>query len=181
MQISLPDCFCIARAVLSPALFCFVPLSHAFLILYALLWVTDIVDGRIARWTGNTSSQGQILDSFADAVLASVMLICVVPHVEWEKWMIVWMGIIIAIRLVSLGIGTGRHGHVAFVHSYLNKFAGFLIFALPFLLYWFDVTAVALIVGPIITLSASEYFYINCTSEKLDRDEKSAFFRHRSP
>ena len=145
-----------------------VPLSPEFLILYAIIGLTDVLDGQVARRTKSVSMYGGVFDSIADAMVAVILLYCLIPLLVWEEWMVMWIAAIAAVRLVSLGIGTGRFGKPAFVHTYLNKVAGLLLFLTPFLLVVFDVPFVVMLVCSVTTVSAFEYLYINCSSKGFD-------------
>ncbi len=164
--------------VLAFLLVLFEPLSPGFLLVYALCGATDVVDGYIARRTGSASAYGGVFDSIADALVAVIMLFCLVPRLHWEGWMILWIALIAAVRLVSLGVGSGRFGRPAFVHTYLNKAAGLLLFLTPFLLLLFDLPAVVVLVCGVTTVSAFEYFYLNCFVEGFDPDRASVFVRY---
>ncbi len=154
-----------------------VPLSPAFLAVYALCGLTDVLDGFVARRTGSVSVNGGVFDSIADALVAVILIYCLVPHLAWEGWMITWIAAIASVRLVALGIGSGRFGRPAFVHTYMNKTAGLLLFASPFLLAVSDITPVVVLVCSVTTVAAFEYFYINCTSEGFDPDRISVLVR----
>lgn len=179
MGLTIPDILCLVRGIFAFGLFLLEPLSDGFLIYYAALCLTDVFDGRIARWRGINSGRGAALDSACDAVLCVVMLICVLPHIEWKMWMIWGIVLVASMRLFSLGFGTGKFGSVAFVHTYMNKLSGLLMYLLPFLLYILDVDLTAAIVITVTTLAASEYLYINLTSDSLDRDYRGMLFGHR--
>ncbi len=154
-----------------------VPLSPEFLFVYALCGLTDVADGYVARRTGSVSMYGGVFDSIADATVAVILLYCIIPHLAWEGWMVMWIAAIAAVRLVALGIGSGRFGKPAFVHTYLNKLAGFLLFLTPFLLALFDVAPMVVLVCTVTTVSAFEYLYLNCSSQRFDPDRVSALFR----
>lgn len=120
---------------------------------------------------------GGVFDSIADAMVAVTLLYCLIPHLVWEEWMVMWIASIAAVRLVSLGIGTGRFGKPAFVHTYLNKLAGLLLFLTPFLLAVFDLVPVVVLVCTVTTVSAFEYLYINCSAKSFDPDLASVLVR----
>lgn len=172
VRLRIPDVLSVSRVILSLFLLLLEPLSDGFLILYTVCCLTDVIDGRIARYQDDLSPTGQSLDSICDAVLVLILLICIIPHLPWEDWMVLWIAAIAAIRLIGLGIGSGRYGKMAFVHTYLNKASGFLMFLTPFLLRIFDLSIVVIVVCGIATVSALEYTYINATRDELDQDFK---------
>ena len=135
----------------------------------------DVLDGFLARKLDACSEHGYTLDSLSDAVLAVCLLFCIIPAVDWEAWMIVWIAAIAAVRLTALGIGSGKYGKPAFVHTYLNKLAGALLFLTPFLLVLIGVPVTVAIVCCVTSISAAEYLYINIRFDRYDPDFSSVF------
>ena len=153
------------------------PLSVPFLIIFAVCGLTDVLDGYLARKLDACYDHGYALDSISDAVLAVIMLYCIIPVLDWETWMILWIAAIAAMRLVALGIGSGKYGRPAFVHTYLNKLAGAFLFLTPFLLVLIGVPATVAVVCCVTTVSAAEYLYINTVSQRYDSEFASVFIR----
>ena len=170
-----PDYLSVARAFASPILLFLEPLSDGFLLAFAILASTDLLDGILARRYG-ISEYGKALDSSCDAVLAVILLVCIIPHLTWEQWMIWWIAAIAALRLVSIGIGSGRFSEPGFVHTYFNKAAGLLLFLSPFMLRLFDTVPVVILVCTVATVSALEFLYINCTSREFDGNYRGLLF-----
>lgn len=178
MDFSAADALSFSRIPLSLLMFLVEPLSAVFLTVYAVCGITDILDGYVARMTGKSTAYGRSLDSIADAWVAVVLLICLVPHFEWEIWMIWWISGIAAVRLVALGAGTGKFGTPAFMHTYLNKLAGVLLALTPFMLVLVDLLTTVVIVCSVATVSALEYLYINCSQKDFDPELKTVLVRH---
>lgn len=69
--------------------------TTGFLILYLMTGCTDVLDGWLARKTGSTSEFGAKLDSIADLIFYSIMLICIFPtlmeRLHKEIWYVVIM------------------------------------------------------------------------------------------
>lgn len=78
-----PNCITLSRISLALMLLFLTPLSSAFLTIYLLCGLTDLIDGFIARKTGTTSSLGAKLDSAADTVLVGVSLFTLYP-LNWD-------------------------------------------------------------------------------------------------
>ena len=175
MYKAIPDLLSFSRIGLAMVLLLLEPLSFGFLAVFAVCSVTDILDGYAARRFGVSNEHGYMVDSISDAVLAVVMLYCIIPAVDWETWMIVWIAAIAAVRLVALGIGSGRHLKVAFVHTYLNKMAGLLLFLSPYLLVLIGVPVTVAVVCTVTSVSAAEYLYVNISSERYDPDFTTVF------
>ncbi len=81
------------------------PLSALFFAVYLLCCASDVLDGFIARKTNTASKFGATLDSIADFVFITVMLVIFIPLLEMEPWMLWWIGMIALVRFVSLEIG----------------------------------------------------------------------------
>lgn len=112
------------------------PFSSGFFFLYALTGLTDVLDGWIARKTKTASSFGAKLDSVADLLFYAVMLIRIFPAL-WNTlpgsiWYVV-AGIVM-IRLSAYLTAAVKYHRFAALHTYLNKFTGFAVFLVPFLL-----------------------------------------------
>ncbi|MEE3363460.1 MAG: CDP-alcohol phosphatidyltransferase family protein, partial [Methanomethylophilus sp.] len=93
MEFKVPDILSVSRAAASLLLLLLEPLSDEFLIAFTLIDSTYLVDGFLARRFG-ISSYGKALDSSCDAVLAVVLLLCLIPNLDWEQWMIWWIAAI---------------------------------------------------------------------------------------
>ena len=177
MYKAIPDMLSFSRMGLALILLLTEPLSLPFLAIFTVCSITDILDGYAARRLGVCNAHGHTLDSVSDAVLAVIMLYCIIPVLDWEVWMVMWIAAIAAIRLIALGIGTGRYGEPAFVHTYLNKLAGVFLYLTPFLIVLIGVPVTVAVVCTVTTVSAAEYLYINVVSTRYDPDFGSVFIR----
>lgn len=63
----LPNILTTSRLILAPLLLFLQPMSGWFWLLYSYCFVSDLVDGLLARRMNLTSEVGALLDSFADA------------------------------------------------------------------------------------------------------------------
>ena len=117
------------------------------------------------------------MDSTADVAFMVVLLLCLVSYYLLEPWMIVWISAIAVLRLLSFAVGYSRHGEPGFVHTYLNKAAGLLIFLSPFIIILLGVTASMILICSVATLSSVEFFYISMYSRDYDPDRKSVLLR----
>lgn len=152
------------------------PLSALFYIFYALCCASDILDGYVARKTKTASRNGEILDSIADFVLVTIVLIIFIPLLAWEWWMIYWIGIIALARFLSLGIGFVKYRAVSFLHTYANKVTGIALVCFPILFRVLGITATTLILCGIASISALEELIITIRSKALNRNVKSVFW-----
>jgi CDP-diacylglycerol--glycerol-3-phosphate 3-phosphatidyltransferase len=86
-----------------------------------MAWVSDMLDGFVARKTNTVSRSGARLDTLADYVFVIVCLIR----------LYVWIGIIALIKVVNIISGFALQKMFMAVHSAMNKATGVLLFLLP--------------------------------------------------
>jgi CDP-diacylglycerol--glycerol-3-phosphate 3-phosphatidyltransferase len=165
----------VSRIILSLLLLFLVPLGTAFLTVYAVCGVTDILDGFIARKMHAQSNLGAKLDSIADFVLAAAMIIVLYPMIILVPGAFVWIVFIAAIRIVSALVAYVKYKAFASLHTYANKLTGLLIFLFPFFMDRYALAAHVWILCGVATLSAMEELIIQIRSTKLNLDRKSIF------
>lgn len=96
--------------------------------------VTDWLDGKLARWLGQTSRLGAMLDPAADRlyIFSAVVAFVIRGIVPW------WLAVLLFARDVGVGLCLPllrRAGYGAFEVSYIGKAATFaLLYAFPLLL-----------------------------------------------
>ena len=129
-----------SRIVFSLSLL-FIPLLSAwFYALYLLCGLSDMVDGTVARRTNNASEFGARLDTVSDFVFMSVALIKFVPHFHIPVWLWIWIGIIAMIKLGNAVFGFVRTKKFISPHTLLNKITGLLLFLLPMIISFIELT-----------------------------------------
>jgi CDP-diacylglycerol--glycerol-3-phosphate 3-phosphatidyltransferase len=149
------------RIVCSIALSFCPALSAAFYSLYIIAGVTDMIDGTIARKTGTVNEFGSKLDTIADFILVVVCLIKLLPILDMEIWMFIWIGIIAIIKVINIVSGIIVRGRLVAVHSVINKFTGVLLFILPLTVTIIDLQYSAVFVCAVATFAAiQEGYYI---------------------
>jgi CDP-diacylglycerol--glycerol-3-phosphate 3-phosphatidyltransferase len=168
----LPNLISIGRIIGSVSLLLMPPLSTAFFLMYALCCVSDVLDGYVAKKAKTTSRSGEVLDSVADLVLVSVMLIIFIPLVTGEPWVLLWIAGVAIVRITSLVIGYVKYRALSFLHTYANKVTGVVLACFPFLYLAFGLTVTAIILGSIASYSALEELLITIRSKNLDRNVK---------
>lgn len=119
------------RIVCSFALLICPTLSIPFYVLYIIAGITDMIDGTVARKTGTVSEFGSKLDTTADFILVVVCLIKLLPILDIESWMFIWIGIIAIIKMINIMSGFVAQKRFVMVHSIMNKITGCLLFILP--------------------------------------------------
>lgn len=153
------------------------PLTLGFFCVYALTGLTDVLDGLIARRLKITGDFGARLDSIADLLFYTIMLIRLLPilviKLPNEIWYIV--AVIFFIRISAYITAAIKYRRFASLHTYLNKFTGFAVFLIPFsiitdyaVLFCFAVCAVA-------ALSSLEELVIHIFGKSYCPNVKSVF------
>lgn len=173
MRVRVPDVLSISRIIISPTLILLEPVSVAFLAIYSLCCLTDVLDGAIARRNKDPSVTGAVLDSLGDIVLVASLLISIVPIIGWRVWMIVWISVIVTMRIMAATTGLMRFGRLCFIHTYLNKASGFALFILPFLIRAVGSEISVTIACVVATAASAEYLLMCITMNEYDPDRVS--------
>ena len=142
----------------------------------AVAFLTDVLDGYLARRWHVESKLVSHIDSLADLLMMAVLIIVLLITLEFKDWMIILLASILVIRASSLIIGAIRFKQLAFVHTLLNKITTLLIILSPFLIRLLGLDISVMIVGGVAMAATIEYLYINVTSKEYDPDRKSALF-----
>lgn len=111
-------------------LFCHV-FSVPFYILYITAGITDMIDGTVARKTNTVSEFGSKLDTTADFIFVVVCMIKIIPALNVETWIYLWIGFIAIVKVINIVSGYVVQKKFVAVHSIMNKIAGILLFAMP--------------------------------------------------
>ena len=158
------------RIICSLALLFFPTFSVPFYALYITAGFTDMIDGTVARKTGTESEFGAKLDTVADFIMAAICIIKLIPILDIEKWMYIWIGIIAAIKIINIISAFAVQKKFVSVHSVMNKITGFLLFALPLTIKVINLRCSAAVVCAVATFAAiQEGHYIRTKhKEKYD-------------
>ena len=125
-RLTLPNLLTGFRFVAAPGLLWLAWHNHgiAFMELLAFAFLTDLLDGLAARWTGQVSQFGATLDSWADVITYLTIAIgC------WWLWPDVvrreqvFVGLIIASCLLPALAGFGKFGRFTSYHTWGVKIA----------------------------------------------------------
>ena len=142
------------RIICSLALLFCPALSVPFYLLYIIAGLSDMLDGHIARKTGTVSEFGSGLDAAADFILVVVCLIKLLPILDIEIWMYIWIGIIAVIKAINIASGFIVQGRFISVHSVMNKITGAFLFTLPLTIGFFELRYSAAVVCAAATFAA---------------------------
>lgn len=147
-------------------LFCPV-FSVAFYSLYITAGLTDMADGWVARKTNTVSPLGAKLDTIADVIFVVTCLFKLVPVLEIQTWLYVWIGIIAVIKVINVVFGFVVQKQFVAIHSVMNKVTGILLFVLPLTISFIDLRYSAAVVCFVATVAAvQEGHFIRTGLEK---------------
>lgn len=125
-RLTLPNLLTGFRFIAAPALLWLAWKNHgiAFMILLAVSFLTDLLDGLAARLTGQVSQFGATLDSWADVITyLTIALAC------WWLWPdvvrreLVYVVLIVASCLLPAFAGFGKFGRFTSYHTWGVKIA----------------------------------------------------------
>lgn len=105
--------------------------SPAFIAVYVLAGLTDMVDGTVARKTGTASGFGAKLDTIADICFLTVAACKLFPVIRVPFWLWLWTGGIAVVKIANIVAGFTLWGEFPAVHTVENKAVGLLLFLLP--------------------------------------------------
>ena len=149
------------RIIFSIALLFCPVLSVPFYALYIAVGFTDMIDGTVARKTDSVSELGAELDTASDFVFVTVCLIKLIPVLNIEAWMYIWIAVIALFKVPNIVAGYVMQKKFAAVHSIMNKVTGALLFALPLTLQVIELKYSAIAVCTVATFAAfQEGYYI---------------------
>ena len=125
-NLTLPNLLTGFRFVAAPVLLWFAWHGQptAFMMLLAVTFVTDLLDGMVARLTGQVTQFGASLDSWADVIIYLTIALCC-----WWLWPDVvirerlYVGLIIASCLLPAIAGMYKFGGFTSYHTWMVKIA----------------------------------------------------------
>jgi len=175
----IPNILCILRIVLSISFLLIRPFSGLFLAVYLFCGFTDMIDGYIARKANAVSTLGAALDSAADTVFIGILTLVLLPVMKIPQWIWIYIAVIAAVRIASVLIAYIKYRKIAMLHTYSNKFTGLILFTVPILYSYIDMSLLGGIVCSIALLSAAEEMLLQIRSKELNRDAKGIFEKKR--
>ena len=109
--------------------------STPFFIFYVICGLSDVLDGIIARKTNTASDFGARLDTSADFIFATVLLIKILSGIDVPIWLWIWIITIAGIKIANIIFGVVYTKRLIVEHTLLNKITGVLLFLLPLILF----------------------------------------------
>lgn len=174
---AIPNYISLSRIIFSLILIYIKPLSVAFYAIYIICGFSDIMDGFIARKTGTASRLGAKLDSMADMIMVSVLLVVLYPIVNPATEIVIWIISIAIIRLASMVVAMKKYKTFASIHTYGNKITGIVLFIFPICIPYINTTLLIYIICVLASISATEELIIQLTSSQLQLNKKSIFVK----
>ena len=147
------------RVLISIALLFCPVFSLEFYTLYLIAGVSDMIDGTIARRTNTVSGFGARFDTAADFVFVVVCMIKLLPVINMQIWLCVWIVIIALIKTVNIISGYIVQKKLVAVHSVMNKVTGVLLFILPLTFSIIPLTYSAIPICAVATFAAVQEGY----------------------
>ncbi len=170
-----------SRIIMAPSLFWFINNKYIFIAIYTLCWITDAVDGKVARATHSESELGSKIDDVADTTLIIVMGIIMIIWIKAEALIFIPLIVaVIIIRLINIMITKYKYKNVCIIHTYGAKFLGKLVFLMPIVYLVFNYLYFVSIVLIFAILVSLEESFIHLTSEEYNPEKKSLFIKKKT-
>jgi CDP-diacylglycerol--glycerol-3-phosphate 3-phosphatidyltransferase len=164
--LTVPNFLSVSRLVLLPLILFFIATKQYFAALAFMIisWITDALDGYIARKTNQVTNLGKILDHFVDKIWVGTILVTLVitRNLPW------WIAGPVILRDILIVVGSSiiiQKKNYIFSSHILGKIAG-LFFAVLMVVYLLDFSHVILIrnilliiVSALIIISFIFYLY----------------------
>ena len=174
---NLPNAISILRIAGTIWLLLMTPLTPLFFVVYTVTGVTDVLDGAIARRYGTESELGARLDSIADLLFYTLILIRIFPVLWATLPRVIWVAVdaILLIRFISYGLAAFKYHLFASVHTYLNKFTGLMVFGVVYAIGTPIAVPYCWLVCLVAMLGSLEELFIHVTSKEYDHTRKTIF------
>lgn len=141
-----PNIISVLRILCAISLLLSQPASVAFWVIYCLCGISDMLDGYLARKMHAESKTGAVLDSVADICFVACCAIRIIPIIQLPTWMWIWVGVIVAIKIVNQISALIVSKRFCFPHTKANKLAGLLTFLFLPTLCW-TIIPIVFVVG----------------------------------
>ncbi len=154
----LPNILTSLRMVGAVALLLCDVVGTTFWVLYTLCGLSDIADGWLARKLKCVTRTGALLDSLADICFVACCALALLPIIELPRWLWLWAGVIVAIKVMNQLSALVMYGRCYFPHTTANKWAGFLLFiALPIIIWSIIPISIAAFVATFAAIQEGHY------------------------
>ena len=115
-----------------------IPFSKKFFYVYTFTGITDALDGFCARKFKCASELGAKLDSVADLVFYSVMMLKILPVLYdiLPRWIWLMVAAVVFLRVISYSVTAFKTHRFMSNHTYLNKLTGICVFLIPYIVHF---------------------------------------------
>ncbi|RXK87075.1 CDP-alcohol phosphatidyltransferase family protein [Filimonas effusa] len=171
----IPNLLSAARILLSVSLLFLFEHTPAFLVVYGVAGLTDILDGTIARKYKVQSSAGARLDSIGDLFYFVILVIYLVAeHGNVMLSYITVIAVVFLLRILNIIVGFVKYKRLIMIHTIANKTAGLLVFLLPVVLLAANKSLLAVVSIVALVASIEEFIMIiSSPRDKIDLNQKS--------
>lgn len=177
----IPNILSLIRIPLSLSLLLFVSNYYGFMILYSLCGLSDILDGYVARRMNLQSTRGAKLDSLADLIIYTVVIImlCLWDFNALADF-IPFLTPVALLRGANIGIMYRKFYQLGAIHTIGNKIVGLLIYCIPFIYIFMGSFSFLWFILPFLIIVPFEETCIILQMKKLDLNRKGLFFAEHS-
>ncbi|HZK28124.1 MAG TPA: CDP-alcohol phosphatidyltransferase family protein [Thermoclostridium sp.] len=176
--LTIPNILSLSRIVLLPILFIFISLRMylTFTVAYAILGMTDMFDGMIARRFNMETDIGKLLDSIADMVffLSSAYFIHIL-YTDFLSPNMTLFFVFIGIMLLSFVVSYIRCGKVILMHNFLAKLCAVLVYFLVISSYLMNTTLLITFIIALYIAAFTEAIIMFIKFGDVDPDTLSIF------
>ena len=175
----IPNILSFSRIPLSLAMLFLTGHPAAFLIVYAVAGLTDVLDGFLARRMGWETAFGAKLDGFADIAFMLAMLGVVFGEMRgvlrFKPYLIAGVAVVAALKLVNLCFTKRKFNQWSTMHTLANKYTAVPFYCIVPYCVWFQTAPNALIMMFLATVFAAnlEETWILARSITYDMNTKS--------
>ena len=176
---NLPNLITLSRLISAILLMPICAFSHMFFAIYTYCGISDILDGTLARTLQCNDESGARLDSIADIIFYSVMAFKIFPALYIKLTPSIWRVIAAAalLRIISCAAAAIKYRRFASLHTYMNKLMGFLIFAVPYIIFLPIANTVCMIISIVAVIAAAEEFIIHIIEDEYNADRRTLFVK----
>ncbi|MBQ0126189.1 MAG: CDP-alcohol phosphatidyltransferase family protein [Clostridiales bacterium] len=144
--------------------------SPWFYVLYIAGGISDVLDGAVARHLGKETKIGARLDTVADVIFVSIMIVKLFLTVVFPTWILIWTAFIAVVKCINVLIGFVRHHRFVAEHTVMNRISGVLLFAIPLCEGWFSsglAFVLIILTCGIATFAAIQEGYYICIGKEI--------------
>lgn len=174
--LTLPNLLTCFRFVSAPILLLLAWLGYGqvFLIVLAVTFLTDVLDGMTARWLNQESELGALLDSWGDLLIYTTLAVS--AYVLWPELVqreLAYVLLIVVSYMLPVVVGLLKFRAFTSYHTWLVKVAVATTGCGFFLLVIFNSTWVFHLAALLCLLAASEEIAISCLLRELRSNVKT--------